>query len=58
MRANKMTKHVIASDLAIPVSEVENLLFGLANMLSLDGSGAGSGRSSASLTLVKNEKIA
>jgi len=57
MRTNKMTKHTIASELAIPVSEVENLLFGLANMLSLDGSGAGSGQSRASLTLVKDEKI-
>jgi Zn-dependent peptidase ImmA (M78 family)/DNA-binding XRE family transcriptional regulator len=58
LRTNKITKNHIASDLWIPVSEVENLLFGLANMLSLDGAGEGSGRSRASLTLVKNEKIA
>jgi Zn-dependent peptidase ImmA (M78 family)/DNA-binding XRE family transcriptional regulator len=58
LRANRTTKHAIAADLSIPVTEVESLLFGLANMLSIDGAGSGSGRSRASLTLVKNEKIA
>ncbi len=58
LRTNKITKNVIASDLSLPVSEIENLLFGLANMLSIDGSTTRSARSRASLTLVDNEKIA
>ena len=58
LRANKTTKHAIADDLAIPVQEVENLLFGLANMLSLDGAAPVSSKSRASLSLVKNEKVA
>lgn len=37
LRAEGTTKVKIASDLGLPVSEVENLVFGLANMLSLEG---------------------
>lgn len=58
LRASRITKHSIAEDLAIPVTEIESLLFGLANMLSIDGTGSGSGGSRASLTLVKSEKLA
>lgn len=58
LRTSKITKNSIASDLAIPVSEIESLLFGLANMLSIDGAGLSSGRSRAPLALVKNEKVA
>jgi hypothetical protein len=48
----------IASDLSIPVYGIENLVFGLANMLTLDGGGNGSGKRRANLTLVKNDKVA
>ena len=58
LRTAKTTKHAIAADLAIPVQEIENLLFGLANMLSVDGDGIGSGKSRAALRLVKTENVA
>ena len=34
-----MTKTRIAADLAVPPSEIEALLFGLANMTTIDGVG-------------------
>jgi Zn-dependent peptidase ImmA (M78 family)/DNA-binding XRE family transcriptional regulator len=55
LRATRTTKHAIAAELAIPVQEIENLLFGLANMLSLEGSATTVGKSRATLRLVKNE---
>lgn len=52
LRAEGTTKMRIASDLCLPVSEVENLVFGLANMLSLDGGAEYGSPSRASLRLV------
>lgn len=40
LRAEGTTKLAIAQDLALPVAEVENLVFGLANMLTIEGGGA------------------
>lgn len=40
LRTEGTTKLRIAQDLALPVVEVENLVFGLANMLSIEGGGA------------------
>lgn len=37
LRAEGTSKTRIGSELGLPVSEIENLVFGLANMLSLDG---------------------
>jgi Zn-dependent peptidase ImmA (M78 family)/DNA-binding XRE family transcriptional regulator len=49
-----ITKTKIAADLAIPPAEVEALLFGLANMTSIDGSGAASPpRKDVKLRLIK-----
>jgi Zn-dependent peptidase ImmA (M78 family) len=58
LRSTRRTKNLIASDLSIPVREVENLVFGLANMLSVDGGAATSNRSRAVLTLVESEEVA
>lgn len=41
MRREHMTKNDIARDLHVPVSEIDKLVFGLANMLSYDGTGTG-----------------
>jgi Zn-dependent peptidase ImmA (M78 family) len=50
-----ITKTKIAAELMIPPSEIEALLFGLANMTTIDGSGARNSppRRTASLRLVK-----
>lgn len=40
LRAQGISKSEIADLLSIPATEIENCLFGLANMLSIDGSGA------------------
>jgi Zn-dependent peptidase ImmA (M78 family) len=52
LRGEKVTKAHIALDLRVPVSEVENLVFGLANMLSFDGEGATTASRKADLRLV------
>jgi Zn-dependent peptidase ImmA (M78 family) len=51
--ARGITKTKIAESIAVPASEVEALLFGLANMLTIDGSYMTSPRRAASLTIVK-----
>src|SRR5690606_944073 len=52
--SERVTKHQIANELQLPSAEIENLVFGLAAMTTLDGGGAGSGKGTASLRLVKN----
>jgi Zn-dependent peptidase ImmA (M78 family)/DNA-binding XRE family transcriptional regulator len=53
LRGEGVGKHTIARDLALPVVEVENLVFRLTNMQSIDGAAASSsGKSRAKLTLV------
>lgn len=49
---NGVTKTKIADDLKVPPSEIEALLFGLANMTTIDGAGLHSPRRSVSLKLV------
>ena len=41
LRGEHVTKHEIARDIHIPVSEIDKLVFGLANMLSYEGTGSG-----------------
>lgn len=52
LRNDKITKSKIADDLALPTHEIENLVFGLANMLSVEGGGAGDGVKRGKLALV------
>jgi Zn-dependent peptidase ImmA (M78 family)/DNA-binding XRE family transcriptional regulator len=52
MRAEGMTKQRIAASLTLPVAELESLVFGLANMQTIDGHGPGGAKSRASLKLV------
>ena len=52
LRSEGITKPQIAEALGLPVFEIENLLFQLANMQSIDGQGSGSRRSRAKLELV------
>lgn len=51
----RVTKNHLAHALNIPTAEVENLIFGLASMTTLDGAGTGSGRAQGELRLVKDE---
>lgn len=51
LKAERITKHRIAEILALPAEEIENLLFRLTNMQSIDGEGTGTGKSRASLKL-------
>lgn len=48
-----ITKTKIAADIDVPPAEIEALFFGLANMLSIEGSGARTPRRGVSLKLVK-----
>lgn len=48
-----ITKTRIAADLAVPPSEIEALLFGLANMTTIDGVGNSTPRRKVSLRLIK-----
>jgi Zn-dependent peptidase ImmA (M78 family) len=41
LRSERITKNDISSTLHIPISEIEKLVFGLANMISYDGAGTG-----------------
>lgn len=41
LRSERITKNHIAQDLNIPVAEIDKLVFGLANMISYEGSGSG-----------------
>ncbi|CAL8481694.1 ImmA/IrrE family metallo-endopeptidase [Caballeronia sp. S22] len=52
LRADGLTKHSIASALALPVAEFENLVFGLANFQSVEGDAVARGKSKADLRLV------
>lgn len=52
LRAEGTTKVRIAQDLGLPVAEVENLVFGLANMLSLEGGAEHPAPSRAKLRVV------
>lgn len=53
LRAEGTTKARIARDLCLPVSEIENLVFGLANMMSLDGTAEHQTPSRGKLRLVR-----
>lgn len=55
LRREKITKHEIAAELSLPVFEVENLVFRLASMLTLEGGGSGSGKGRAELRIVSND---
>lgn len=48
-----ITKARIADDISVPAGEIEALLFGLANMLSIDGAGGRTPRRDVGLKLVK-----
>lgn len=48
-----ITKTKIASEIDVPTSEIEALLFGLANMLSIDGMGGTTPRKVVSLKVIK-----
>jgi Zn-dependent peptidase ImmA (M78 family)/DNA-binding XRE family transcriptional regulator len=52
LRESGVTKQHIADELALPVFEVENLVFRLTRMQSIDGRGIGGGKSIANLTVV------
>lgn len=53
LRSEKITKHDIAQQLGLPISEFESLIFGLSRMQSIDGAGISSGRSRAKLSIVE-----
>lgn len=53
LRARGITKTKIADDLGVPPSEIEALLFGLANMVTIDGAGVPTPRKNVGLRLVK-----
>ena len=48
-----ITKTKIAAELMIPPSEIEALLFGLANMTTIDGAGTSSPRRNVKLKIIK-----
>lgn len=52
LRQEKVNKADVAEALCIPNSEIENLIFQLVNMMSVDGDGTNPGRSRASLRLI------
>ncbi|HEY8606603.1 MAG TPA: XRE family transcriptional regulator [Noviherbaspirillum sp.] len=58
LRSTGTTKRHIASDIGLPVTEIENLLFRLTNMQTLSGKGTGSGQSRAKLSLVQDDDLA
>lgn len=53
LRQSGITKHNIAANLHLPVSEIEDMVFGLSTMQSIDGAGVGSGKGRAALRLVE-----
>lgn len=55
-RQERVTKHEIAASLHFPTTEIENLVFGLATMLTVEGGGSGDGKSRAKLTLVTGKQ--
>lgn len=52
LRAKKMTKHTIADALSLPVAEIENLVFRLANMTTFEGGALTAGKSRARLRVI------
>jgi len=54
LKADHITKHKIANNLQLPVAEIENLLFGLTNMQSIDGFGIGQSKGRAKLKIITN----
>ena len=56
LRGSRTTKSQIARELSVAASEVEKLVFGLANMLSFDGGGGGDGVKRGMLTLVAHNE--
>ncbi|HWX31625.1 MAG TPA: XRE family transcriptional regulator [Steroidobacteraceae bacterium] len=55
LRAEGKSKHKIAEEVDLPAFEIENLLFQLANWMTLDGGGTGSGKARGQLRLIENE---
>ncbi|WP_374452783.1 helix-turn-helix domain-containing protein [Phenylobacterium sp.] len=53
LRGQRITKVQIANDLALPVSEIDDLVFRLSNMQSIEGGSQSPGRSRAKLTVVE-----
>lgn len=53
LRAQKITRGQIADDIALPLSEVDDLVFRLSNMQSIEGGSQLPGRSRAKLTVVE-----
>lgn len=51
LRAERITKHQIADILSLPTEEIENRLFRLTNMQSIDGQGTAADKSRANLKL-------
>lgn len=49
-----ITKAKIAADLGVPPQEIEALLFGMANMLTIDGAGGTTARRSVDLRVIKS----
>jgi hypothetical protein len=54
LKSDHIPKHGIAKSLKLPVVEIENLLFGLTIMRSIDGHGVRQGKGRANLGLVNN----
>lgn len=52
LRGEGFTKHKLAAAVALPVAEIENLVFQLTNMQSIEGHGAGSAKGRAKLAVV------
>lgn len=52
LKVERITKHDIAGQLNLPISEFEGLIFGLARMQSIDGSGSAAAKSRARLRIV------
>lgn len=55
LRAERITKNSVAETLALPTSELENLVFGLARMQSIDGTGQEASARRANLKLVTDK---
>lgn len=53
LRAQRITRGQIADDLALPLSEVDDLVFRLSNMQSIEGGAQLPGKSRAKLTIVE-----
>lgn len=54
LRRNRVTKTAIAAALDLPPAEIENLVFGLAHMMSIEGGGAGDGHRRGKVELVSD----